>query len=140
MCQYILTNYHLLNTHSANPTTSLTSTTFPFSNLKEKFQIYDDVNLLLYLYLRYECINNTSEIHPKNFMSFLVKELFIVDENNGVIFDNHFLKYEFSMENSLFNIFYEWDFQKYSVKYHASSPYSIYNQILNRRHMSVWIP
>lgn len=88
---------------------------FLIKHLKEKFQIFDETNLLLYLHLRYDCLNNKKTTTPKDFMSFLLHELYIIEENDGVVFENHFLTTSFAMEDSLHNIFSEWEFRLFSM-------------------------
>ena len=50
-------------------------------------------------------------------MEFIVKELYIVDEPNGVMFNGQLFDYSFAVENSLQNIFDEWkfDFKKSNI-------------------------
>ena len=51
----------------------------------------------------------------KDFMQFVLNQLYIVDENSGVKYNNQFLTYSFAMENSLRSIFDEWHFYLFST-------------------------
>lgn len=88
---------------------------FLITQLKEKFQIQDDVNLLFYLFLRFNCVSGKTEICANEFMQFIMHQLYIVDESKGVYFDNQFFTYQWNVENSLYNIFDEWYFMVFEM-------------------------
>lgn len=84
------------------------------SKLKEKFTILDEQNLLLYLNLRYDCIHGYNrEKSPEKFMQFVLRELYILSEPNGLSFQNEFLSFSFQSENSLAGIYDNWNFALY---------------------------
>ena len=86
---------------------------FLIKNLKKKFQIQDETNLLFYLFLRYLCLfdGTALNIASKDFMQFIMRQLYIIDEPDGVVFNDQFFTYYFAQENSLANIYCEWYFQ-----------------------------
>lgn len=77
---------------------------FLVTNLQNKFNIQNEQELFLYLNLRYEILRGRL-IQGASFMSFLLKELFIVEINRHVFFNDIELTYGFTTENSLLNIY-----------------------------------
>ena len=85
------------------------------SALKTKFQILDEQNLLLYLNLRYQCLNNKyqNEKFSEPFMRFVLRELYIIPETYGITFGDEDFCFAYASENSLTNIFDDWNFSIY---------------------------
>lgn len=83
---------------------------FLMENLKIKYRINDDINLLFYLFARYQCLSNKKEIDPHKFMQFVIRQLYIIEDTDSVSFQGNDFTYYFAAENSLRNIFDEWEF------------------------------
>ena len=90
---------------------------FLMEQLQKKFNIYDETNLLLYLFLRYDCINSKKNATQSDFMQFVLHQLFIMSDGNSVSYDNIDFTFSYAQENSLRNIFDEWEY----ILFHASA-------------------
>lgn len=82
------------------------------SALSERFNIHNDQHLLFYLHARYLIINGkTPDCSPIDFMRFLFDELAIIHNDYSVMFNNQTFEWSFREENSLLNIFDEWNYR-----------------------------
>ncbi len=88
------------------------------THLTQKFQIFDWQNLLLYLNLRYDCLNKyEKEKSAEQFMRFILRELYVIPENTGLVWNQKLFTFAFSSENSLANIFDDWQFTLYQHQF-----------------------